>query len=332
MAARGSGNSRAAAEFSYNPGERLLRLQERLLAGIWTPGDYTHFHIHEPKRRLISAAPFADRIVHHAWCSVIAPRFEAGFIGDSFANRRGKGNHAAVRRLQHFCRKYQYVLRLDVCDHFASIDHEILLGVLQKKVPEDDLYGVAQKIVLSGSDIHPRNRYLFKDDDLLALTRPCGLPIGNLTSQLWSNCYLDPLDHYIKRSLHCCGYLRYVDDLALFSDSRCHLEELGLQIRHWLEHRLRLRLHKSQVQLVEQGVPWLGFVVYPGKRRLKSRKVVTATRKLCCAYRQWRMESRFSGSNQSMLSEKTQGWAAHAAHGDTRALRFMMMKKVFDCR
>lgn len=324
-AARGSRKSRAAASFAYNPGEKLVRLQKQLCAGEWRPGEYTHFYIHEPKRRLISAAPFTDRIVHHAWCGVLASRFESGFIGDSFANRRGKGNHVAVARLQQFCRKYRYVLRLDVCDHFASIDHAILLDIIRRKVPEADLFGIAQMIVASGADIHPANRYLFEGDDLLALVRPCGLPIGNLTSQLWSNCYLDPLDHFVKRTLRCSGYLRYVDDMALFSNSRKSLEMHDLQIRSWLQNRLRLRLHASQVQLTDGGVPWLGFVVYPNRKRIKSRKVVNATRKLNHAKIHWLLRSEAADD----FSRRVGGWTAHALHADTRGLRFSMMKRLF---
>lgn len=118
------------ARFELLWADRLLALQEALRYGTYTPGDYTHFTIHEPKRRKISAAPFRDRVVHHALCRVIEPWFEGRFIADSFANRIGKGTHRAVDRLQGFARRYRYVLRLDIVKHFPSIDHAILQGQL----------------------------------------------------------------------------------------------------------------------------------------------------------------------------------------------------------
>ena len=115
------------AAFEFQLIDHLLQLHEELEKGNYIPGPYTHFYIHEPKRRKISAAIFRDRVVHHALCGVIEPRFEQVFIPDSYANRIGKGTHRAIDRLQHFSRKYRYVLRCDIRQHFASIDHAILL-------------------------------------------------------------------------------------------------------------------------------------------------------------------------------------------------------------
>jgi len=135
-AARGKRSSSGAAAFEDGLAERLLELHDALASGEYRPGRYTHFVIHEPKRRRISAAPFRDRVVHHALCRVIEPVFEAQFIADSYANRVGKGTHRAIDRLQHFARRYRYVLRLDIVKHFPAIDHAILLQTLAQHIDD----------------------------------------------------------------------------------------------------------------------------------------------------------------------------------------------------
>lgn len=188
----------------------LTDLMHDLRAGRFRPQPYVHFFIHEPKRRRISAAAFRDRIVHHALCAIIEPRFERVFIPNSFANRVGKGTHRAIDCAQQFARRYRYVLRADVRQHFASIDHAILLDALRPHVPEIDLLELVSLILASGA-AELRDDYSmvwFPGDDLLAACRPRGLPIGNLTSQFWSNCYLHGFDLFVKRELRCWAYLR----------------------------------------------------------------------------------------------------------------------------
>jgi len=150
--------------------DHLLALQAELLEGRYEPAPYTHFTIHEPKRRRISAAAFRDRIVHHALCAVIEPRFERVFIADSYANRIGKGTHRAIARFQALCRRYAYVLRADIRQHFASIDHAILLAGLTRKIDEADLIALIRRILAGGEDAL-RDEYRmvwFPGDDLLA--------------------------------------------------------------------------------------------------------------------------------------------------------------------
>ncbi|ETX07924.1 MAG: hypothetical protein ETSY2_08385 [Candidatus Entotheonella gemina] len=221
-AALGKRGRESTARFEHQLADRLLALQDELRQFRYRPGAYHHFQIHDPKQRLISAAPFRDRVVHHALCNVIEPRFENRFIFDSYANRLGKGTHRAVARLQHFARRYRYVLRLDIVKHFPSIDHAILRHILAQVIPEDDMLWLVDKILESGAGVLSDEYTMvwFPGDDLFAALRPRGLPIGNLTSQFWSNCYLDPVDHFVKRELRCAAYLRYVDDFALFSGSK----------------------------------------------------------------------------------------------------------------
>jgi len=312
------------AAFEYQLADRLLQLREDLLHGQYVPGEYTHFFVHEPKRRKISAAPFRDRVVHHALCAVMEPRFERVFIPDSYANRVGKGTHRAVERLQQFARTHRYVLRCDVRQHFASIDHALLLDSLREKLPEPDIMNLAQIILAGGRDAL-RDQYRmvwFPGDDLLATCRPRGLPIGNLTSQFWSNCYLHPFDLFVKRELGCKAYLRYVDDFALFSDSKAQLWAWKSALTARLA-TLRLTIHETSAQVLPTrcGIPWLGFVVYPDHRMVKARKVRNASH---------RLESRYEAYCAGEISfaefdAGVQGWINHVRYADSWGLRRHML-------
>jgi retron-type reverse transcriptase len=319
-AARGKRGKRSVAAFEFKAADRLLALQAALEDGSWKPGAYVHFQIHEPKSRWISAAPFADRVVHHALCNVMEPVFERLFIADSYANRVGKGTHRAVDRLQEFARQYRYAMRLDVVKHFPSIDHAVLLETLARHIADARIRELAARIVASGDGVLEQEYRMvyFPGDDLLAACRPRGLPIGNLTSQFWSNCYLNPLDHFVRRELVCPAYLRYVDDMALFSDSKSQLWEWKAAVVERLQ-RFRLTIHdrSAQVQPTEAGVPWLGFVVYPTHRLLKARKAVHATRRLGERFEAWQKGLISFGE----FDAGVKGWINHVRYADTWGLR-----------
>ncbi len=265
-AAKGKRSTASVARFEFLVADRLVELQAELQAKTYRPGPYTHFTIHEPKRRKISAAPFRDRVVHHALCNVIEPLFEQRFIADSYANRVGKGTHKAIDRLQQFSRRYRYVLRMDVVQHFPSLDHAILRGAIAEVIHDEDVLWLVDGILSSGAGVlaDEYTMVYFPGDDLFAAGRPRGLPIGNLTSQFWSNVYMTGLDHFVLKTLQCPAYLRYVDDFALFSDSKTQLWEWKHAVIDYLATQ-RLTVHETaaQVQPVATGIPWLGFVVYP---------------------------------------------------------------------
>ncbi|MCZ7674127.1 MAG: reverse transcriptase/maturase family protein [Chloroflexi bacterium] len=319
-AARGKRGKLAAASFEFGLADRLLDLQADLLAGSYQPGSYHHFVIHEPKRRLISAAPFRDRVVHHALCNIIEPLFEARFHPHSYANRVGKGTHRAVDQLQAYARQYRYVLRLDIRQHFPSLDHQILKDELFRVLPDEQIRWLIETILHSGEGVL-RDEYdlvTFPGDSPLDTSRPRGLPIGNLTSQFWSNCYLNPLDWFVSRELGCAAYLRYVDDFALFSNNKKQLAQWRNRIIEFLA-KLRLTLHTRSAQAlpVSDGIPWLGFVVYPSHRRLKRRNVVQF---------QQRLEQNITYYQQGEISfaeldASVQGWINHVRYADTWGLR-----------
>ncbi len=326
-AARGKRGRASAAGFEHQLSDHLLELQDELHERRYRPGPYRHFVIHEPKQRKISAAPFRDRVVHHALCNVIEPWFERRFIFDSYANRLGKGTHRAVARLQQFARRYQYVLRLDIVKHFPSIDHAILFEILARVICDSDVLWLVDKIIASGDGVLDEEYTMqwFPGDDLLALTRPRGLPIGNLTSQFWSNCYLDPFDHFIKRELRCPAYLRYVDDFALFSDSKRELWRWKQAIVERLA-RFRLTIHpQAEVTPVQHGIPWLGFIVYPTHRRVKARNVRNFTRRLRERWGEY-CAGRISFAE---FDASVQGWINHVRYADTWGLRRHVLGRPF---
>jgi len=319
-AARRKRGRLAAAQFEFQIADNLLALQAELTDGTYHPGAYRHFTIQEPKRRKISAAPFGDRVVHHALCNVIEPLFEARFHPHSYANRVGKGTHRAVDQLQACAQQYRYVLRLDVVRHFPSLDHQILKEELFRVVKDEQVRELIAVILASGEGVLADEYEMtyFPGDSLLDTLRPRGLPIGNLTSQFWSNCYLNVFDWFVTRQLGCRAFLRYVDDIALFADSKSQLRQWRSRIVAFLAG-LRLTIHQeaAQVTSVAMGIPWLGFVVYPTHRKLKRRNGVQFRRRLTHAITLYRQ----GAISFAELDASVQGWINHVHYGDTWRLR-----------
>jgi retron-type reverse transcriptase len=318
-AARGKRGKADVAAFERDLEPNLFDLQEELSTQTYRPSAYFHFPIRDPKPRIISAAPFRDRVVHHALVRVIEPIFERRFIHDSYACRVGKGTHRAIDRCQHFARRFRYVLQCDLIHFFPSIDHAILRDILARLIADARTMWLVDQIIDSGRDVP--NRYpptYFPGDDLFAANRPHSLPIGNLTSQFWANCYVDPLDQFIKRELKCRGYVRYVDDLLLFADDKRTLWRWKATVVDFLTE-LRLRLHdrESTVYPVTNGIPFLGFRIYPDKRLLKRRNGVAFARR----FRALRAALAAGDITHDQLHQSLQGWLAHASHGDTEGLR-----------
>lgn len=320
-AARGKRGRSAAAAFEYRLADNLLHIQTELVERTYRPGAYVSFYIHDPKTRLISAAPFRDRVVHHALCNVIEPIFERSFVFDSYANRVGKGTHAAIDRAQSFARRYRYVLQCDVEQFFPAIDHALLRETLARKIDDANTLWLIDQILASGVGVLADEygmRY-FPCDDLFAANRPRGLPIGNLTSQFWANCFLNPFDHFVKRELRCPGYVRYVDDVLLFGDDAREMQQWRDAIVQRLA-RLRLTIHAgAHVRPVSEGLPFLGFVIYPDHRRLKRRKVIAYHRAL---------RQLIGQAQPDRVVASLQGWINHARYGDTWRLRRSVIKHI----
>lgn len=304
--------------FNVNLEHELIALRRELLEESYQPGAYRTFQIYEPKLRMISAAPFRDRVVHHALCNVIAPLFERTFIFDSYANRVGKGSHKAVVRYQEFCRKNVYTLKCDVKKYFPSIDHAILKAEIRRTIACPDTLWLIDRVI-DGSNPQEEVIQYFSDDDLFT---PCarrrGLPIGNLTSQFFANVYLNRFDHFVKETLRCKFYLRYVDDSVVLGNDKMYLWEVKREIESYLEpFRLRLHEHKCQIRRTEHGVTLLGFRVFPEFRLLRRENVVRVRRRLR------RLQEKYANGEISFndTTRSVHGWLGHARFGDTHRLR-----------
>jgi retron-type reverse transcriptase len=212
--------------FNYNLEQELEQIQTELRDKTYCPGAYKTFEVMEPKPRKISAAPYRDRVIHHALCNVIVPIFERTFIADSYANRLGFGTHRALKRFTQFARSSRYILQCDIRKYFPSIDHEILKRLLRRKIKCADTLWLIDTIIDNSNEQEPVIEYFPGDGLLTPIERRRGLPIGNLTSQFFANIYLNGLDHFVKEQLRASKYLRYVDDFALFADDRNFLSDV----------------------------------------------------------------------------------------------------------
>jgi RNA-directed DNA polymerase len=327
-ARRGKRARPEVAAFEYDLEENLFRLQAELQDGSYRPGAYRNFYVRERKLRLISAAPFRDRVVHHALCAVVDPLLERHYIFDTYACRVGKGTHRALDRCQEFSRRHAYVLQCDVHQFFPAIDHAILRAKLAHILADARVLALIDHLLASGAGVLAPV-YMpewFPGDDLLTpATRARGLPIGNLTSQTWANFYLNSLDHFVKRELKCPGYVRYCDDFLLFGDDRAVLHGWKDAVQGHLNGlRLNLNIHKAQVFPVRTGIPFLGFRIYPGYRRLRADNVRLARRRL-----QRQRALLLAGQlTHASFQESLRAWVAHARHADTWRLRRRLLAEM----
>ena len=318
-AARGKRKSPSAAAFLADLETACLRLERELLSGIWRPGKYVAFEIRGPKPRVVSAAAFRDRVVHHALCAVVEPLFERGFIADSYANRIGKGTHAAIDRYEYFGSRNAHVRRCDIFRYFPAIDHAILKGDLRRRIGCERLLGVLDAVV-DGSNPQEPVEIHYPGDTLWApYERRRGLPIGDLTSQFFANVYLDPLDHFVKEVLRVKGYVRYVDDFALFHDDPDTLREWRGRIEKFLAGR-RLSPHPRKTTMARTCEPsaFLGIVLSrDGRRRLPDGNVARFRGR----YRAMMQRHKAGAAALDDIAPRVRAWIAHAEHADTWRLR-----------
>jgi retron-type reverse transcriptase len=317
-AERGKRFTKNILSFNYNLEGELLKLQNELSSKTYQPGAYRIFYIKEPKTRMISAAPYRDRVVHHSLCNVIVPLIEPTFIGDSYANRVRFGTHLALQRCIKFARSSRYVLQCDIQKYFPSIDHEILKTLLRSKIKCPDTLWLIDTIIDNSNEQFPANEHFAGDDLFTPLERRRGLPIGNLTSQFFANVYLNGFDHFIKERLKVQRYLRYVDDFALFSDDQGFLAEARLALEEYLTG-LRLKVHpvKSQLFETKHGVNFLGFRILPDRIRVRTENLRRAKRRIK------KMQTDYIQGKISIdeVTQSIQSWIAHLKHGDTWKLR-----------
>ncbi len=252
---RGKEKKADVRAFAWNVEDNLFALHERLISGEYQHGAYYGFFVRDPKLRRIHKASVADRVLHHALHNMLQPAFERQFIFDLYSNRTHKGTHRAFARMQQMAWRLSrnntrtvWALKCDVRKFFDGMDHDVLLELIFKRVSDPDVKQLINGIVRSYS-VRPGK----------------GLPLGNLTSQLFSNVYLDPLDQWAKHVLRARHYIRYVDDFILLSTSRDFLARVIPQIARYLSSRLKLELHPDKIILRpwHQGIDFLGYVGFP---------------------------------------------------------------------
>jgi hypothetical protein len=260
-AQRGKSAKPEVALFRAGLDAHLLRLREQLLDGSYRMAGYRYFTVYEPKERVICAAPFGERVVHHAIMNVCADDFDRRQVPYSYACRKGKGTFAALEQAAVYQQRYGWFLKLDVRKYFNSIDHQTLIEELRRIYKDERLLRLLESII-----------------DSYHASDGTGVPIGNLTSQYFANFYLSLADRYALERLRIPAYVRYMDDMLLWSNDRRALLEKGEALNRFMRERLQLTLKPFVCNRTEHGLPALGFLLYPDRIRLnlRSRKRFTA--------------------------------------------------------
>lgn len=271
--------------FTANLEENLIEIQNELMWQTYSVSPYRQFFIHEPKKRLIMALPFRDRVVQWSIYRILAPLLDKRYIGDSFACRVGLGTHKAVEKLQYWLRMLErkhskiYVLKLDMTKYFYRVDHSILMGILERIVKDKKLLWLLENIIRCD---HTRFGLSVDDTDFTGQTvEGVGMPIGNLTSQLFANLYLNELDQYVKHNLRFRHYMRYMDDALILHHDKKELWRAKDEIEYFLEDKLRLKLNdKTCVRTHRQGIDWVGFRVWPTHIKFRKTSALKMKRRL----------------------------------------------------
>jgi retron-type reverse transcriptase len=270
--------------FSYNLEPRLIELQNELQTYTYCVGEYRPFIITDPKRRQIVALPFRDRIVQHALHNIVEPPLDRRMIYDSFACRKGKGTHAAAKRLSYFLGKPDnlYYLKMDIKSYFASVNIPILKRILCRYIQDEGITWLLEKIL-----------------DSPAVS---GLPIGNLMSQLFANIYLHELDHHCKNVLSVSYYIRYMDDIIIMAHSKAYLKWLLADIELFLKQHLALTLNeKTSIGKCQDGITFVGYRIWRGYKLIKKHSLQRMKKK----FRAWKHgkidNDRFTASLSSWM-------------------------------
>ena len=290
------------AEFELRLEDNIFSLHTELSRGTWRPGPYTEFYIQDPKVRKIHKAAVRDRVLYQAIYQVLYKIFDPSFMYDSYSSRNQKGTHRAVKRFDQFARKVTgnyrnrgYVLKCDIRKFFDSIDHSILFQKIQEKIDDEKLLFLISKILKSFERLPGK-----------------GLPLGNVTSQLFANIYLNELDQFVKRQFKVAYYIRYCDDFVFLSDSEEYLEQILLLVNNFLKARLLLELHPRKVifRKIIQGTDFLGYVSLPYYAVLRTKTKRRMFRKIRLAAK--RLEKKEISENYfKQVTASYQGMLTH---------------------
>ena len=299
-ACKGKSFDTEVLQFEQKLEYNLYQLHKELHYGTYNTGNYNKFLVWEPKCRIVAALPFRDRIVHHSLVARIEPIWEKQFIHHSYACRKGKGIHAGVDTVQDWLRKFPkpYVLKSDISKYFHSIDHSILLRLLSNHISDHRVLSLCEHILSSWTP---------------------GLPLGNLTSQLWANIYLHELDFHVKQYIGAKYYMRYMDDFVIVHDNKKELHDIRKFLGLWLESNLKIKLHrKTQVFPVDyRCLDFLGYRIWPEYRKLRKNSVNNMRKKLKHLVHQYQEGSIDIYKVRNVI----QSWIGHAKHADSYLIR-----------
>jgi RNA-directed DNA polymerase len=302
----GKRNRKDVEEFSLNLMGNILQLHQELKSKTYRHGPYQSFAIHDPKPRRIHKALVRDRLLHHAVHRVLYPFFDRLFIHDSYSCRDDKGTHCAMNRFREFARivsqnhtQTAWVLKCDIQKFFANIDHTILMHILSNEINDRETLWLLHQIV---SSFHIPGK------------RNVGLPLGNLTSQLLVNVYMNAFDQFVKRSLKVRHYIRYADDFVFLHHDRSYLEQLLPSISSFLKAGLGLSIHPQKIILktFASGIDFLGWVHFPQYRVLRT----TTKRRM------------FRRLNQNVSDEAISSYCGLLQHGDTHEIAERIVRLV----
>ncbi len=303
-------------KFQKDIKENLFQLKKELLLHTYKPRPLKTFILRDPKTRKISKSDFRDRVIHHTLINIIESLFEKSFIYDSYANRKYKGTLKAIQRFNVFKRKVSknnkinvYVLKADIKHYFETVDHEILLSIIKRKIKDEHITWLIKQI-LNNFNSKIKNK---------------GMPLGNLTSQFFANVYLNELDYFVKHTLKAKYYIRYVDDFIILHENKQQLLEWKDQINNFLKNKLKLELHpdKSKIINLNRGVGFLGLRVFYYHKLLKKSNI----RKIETKLLNFKIYLKNNKLSYDKIYSSFEGWLAYAHNADTYKLRAKLIKK-----
>jgi RNA-directed DNA polymerase len=308
---KGKRNKKDVQEFSLRLMENIFVLHHELAEQTYVHGGYKAFKVFDPKPRDIHKAPVRDRMLHHAIYRILYPFFERTFIADSYSCRLGKGTHRTVSKLRDYACKVSknntcayWVLKCDVRKFFASIDHAILLNILREYIPDEKIIWLLEQVISSFSP---------------------GIPLGNLTSQLFANVYLNKLDQFIKHQLKAKYYLRYADDFVIISENKKWLEEKIEPIGRFLREELKLKLHSDKIFIrnLLQGIDFLGYVILSHHTMLRTKTKKRIFRKII----KKKLELRKGKITEEAFRQSLQSYLGVLSHAESFKLTQELLMK-----
>lgn len=293
-ACKGKGNRDSVAKFAVNLEANLHQISKRLQSGDYPFGPYRAFYVMIPKKRLIESACFQDRVVHHSIHSLLEQLYDPSFYEHSYACRSGRGHHAAMLKLHDWIKgaPHRYVLKCDIKKFFPSIDRQILLRILRRRIKDEPFMACLEKLIVTAPGT--------------------GIPIGNLTSQLFANLYLNELDQFIKRKMRIRHYIRYMDDFVLVVETKTEALEARDVIETFLRENLHLELSPQKVMVgpCKEGVAFLGFYLKPNLIRLRG-SLFRRMKKRILLSQQKQQQGLVNSKNPNPLLATLRSYAGH---------------------